>query len=226
MARRSDHSRDELRHLILTTAHRHLAERGLDGFSASQVAKEIGYSVATIHHVIGDHVDLVAELNTMTMRIWADALRTSLARAGGDRIQSLVEAYFDFAHRHRNLWTAIYNLRMPAGRALPERQVAERGVLKEIVASEIAAALPGIGGDDLQELTNSLIATVHGHCDLWLHGTLEMMGSHDPQMLALGRVREGVAASAARRAGMRRDGCGQDVTDAPRQADTDPSGSV
>ena len=62
------------------------------------------------------------------------------AAGGGDRIAALVDGYFGFARAHTNLWTAIYDHRLPAEATLPEPDAAARGVLTEIVVAEIARA--------------------------------------------------------------------------------------
>jgi len=46
MARRSDHSRDELRQMVINTGHRQIAQVGFANFSARQLAKHIGYPLA------------------------------------------------------------------------------------------------------------------------------------------------------------------------------------
>ena len=53
MGRRSDHSREELRELILKAGETLMAEVGFADFSAREVAKRIGYSIGTIHNVFG-----------------------------------------------------------------------------------------------------------------------------------------------------------------------------
>ena len=55
MGRRSDHSRAELRAMILTEGHRQLSEIGYARFSAREVAKRIGYTVGTLYNVFGAH---------------------------------------------------------------------------------------------------------------------------------------------------------------------------
>jgi hypothetical protein len=65
----------------------------------------------------------------------------------------------------------------------------ERSQLTAIVAREIAAVLPD-GATGVEELTASLVHTVHGHCHLWITGTSEIMGLTDVRASALERVRD------------------------------------
>jgi AcrR family transcriptional regulator len=73
MGRRSDHSRDELRALILDAGTALIAEKGFGAFSAREVAKRIGYTIGTIHNVFGNVDGLLTAINTATFGEWANA---------------------------------------------------------------------------------------------------------------------------------------------------------
>lgn len=195
MGRRSDHSRAELEELILSTGVELVAEAGLAGFSAREVARRIGYSIGTIHNVFGTADRLVAAINTRSFGLWAEMLREHLAAAGeSDRIAVLVEGYFAFARDHSNLWTAIYDHRLPAEAGLTEAEQEARGALTEIVTTEVARALERPVDDEVIALTRSLIATVHGHCAFAVSGAWALMGEAAPEKAALARVREALTA--------------------------------
>lgn len=203
MARRSDHSRQELEALILEQAHAHMAEVGFSRFSAREVAKRIGYAVGTLYNVYGTLDRLIAAVNTRTFGLWADSLETDLARDGGDRLATLVDGYFRFAHDHHRLWHAIYEHHLPSGMGIDDDQAAVRGRLTGIVAREVAAALGKGSRDDAAALTRSLIATVHGHCAFDLAGSYALMGSDDARADAIARVRETLAHRNASRENVR-----------------------
>ncbi|WP_294050504.1 TetR/AcrR family transcriptional regulator [Sphingomonas sp.] len=195
VARRSDHTREELQELILAEGQRLLAEVGYSGFSAREVAKRIGYSIGTIHNVFGGHDALLTALNSQTFVLWARALGEKLAVAGPDRIAALVEGYFDFAEDNPNLWMAIYDHRLPAGMEIPEQYRVLRAGLTDIVEREVATALPGKPLPEIEALTRSLVATVHGHCAFALTGTFRLLGVDDPRGAALARVTEILASN-------------------------------
>lgn len=189
MARRSDHSPEELRGLILAEGHRHLSEVGYARFSAREVARRVGYTVGTLYHVFGTLDRLMFEINTITFRRWADLLENRLAESDGRRLDALVEAYFDFAVANRNLWRAIWAHHMPEGEPLPAEAAADRARLTGLVVDEVAAALPEERRAGADRLARSLIATVHGHCEYALSGAFALMGVKDPVQLAKERVR-------------------------------------
>lgn len=197
MGRRSDHSRAELRQLIIDEGHRQMAVHGFSRFSARQVARAIGYSVGTIYNVFPSLDRFLLAINTRTFEQWTDHLLSRLEDAGSDRIRALVEAYFSFARENRNLWMAIYDHRLPLGMRMPEEDAQRRAALTGIVVREIAAVLGDRPQDRMQHLARSLIATVHGHCTFDLNGTFALMGEADPVGMALDRVRQSLAASVA-----------------------------
>ena len=198
MGRRSDHSRTELRELIVTEGHRQMAEHGFTRFSARQVARAIGYSVGTIYNLFPSLDHLLVAINTRTFVQWTEFVERRLADATDDRIGVLVRAYFDFARDHTNLWLAIYDHRLPSGMELPPDDNETRRELTLIVIRELAALLPAMDELAVERLARSLIATVHGHCTYALNGSFALMGETDPVGLALGRVREAIAAAGLR----------------------------
>lgn len=193
MGRRSDHSRAELRALIVAEAHKHMAEVGFLRFSAREVAKRIGYSIGTIYNVFGTLDALMIAVNTRTFDLWVDHLGHHLAAAGGDRIAAMVEGYFSFAARNPNLWMAIYDHRLPHDMTMPEVDARDRARLTQMVEAEVAEALGRPTDPALARLTRSLVAVVHGHCSFALTGTFDLLGEQDPQGAALARVRETLA---------------------------------
>lgn len=190
MARRSDHTRDELRLLILDAAHAHMAEVGFERFSIREIATRIGYSGGTIHNVFGNADALIAAVNTRTFSIWADRVDQALHAAPADPVEALVDAYFDFARANVRLWSAIYEHKPADPRIMDEDQHRDRSRLTAIVARVVTNALPEARRGDAERLTRSLVATVHGHCSLELGGSYALMGGTDARGEALERVRE------------------------------------
>lgn len=115
-----------------------------------------------------------------------------IAANDADRIATLVNGYFGFARAHPDLWTPIYDHRLPAEASLSERDQQARGVLTEIVITEVAHAPDA----PVAALARSLIATIHRHCAFALSGACALMGKAAPQIAALARVREALAGHA------------------------------
>jgi len=140
MGRRSDHSRPELREMIVTEGHRQMAETGFARFSAREVAKRIGYSIGTIYNVFGSYDQLILAINGRTLDLWLDYLESRLDEVADDRLAAAIGAYFEFAVVHRNAWAAIYDFRLPDDVAPPEDYQHKVTRITDVVVREIAAA--------------------------------------------------------------------------------------
>jgi len=193
MGRRSDHSRPELREMIVTEGHRQMAETGFARFSAREVAKRIGYSIGTIYNVFGSYDQLILAINGRTLDLWLDYLESRLDEVADDRLAAAIGAYFEFAVVHRNAWAAIYDFRLPDDVAPPEDYQHKVTRITDVVVREIAAAMPPEHVSKAPALARSLLATVHGHCFFTLNGTFRIMGETDPLAAALDRVTDALA---------------------------------
>lgn len=190
MARRSDHTRDELKAMIVREGHRQMAEVGFARFSAREVAKRIGYSIGTIYNVFQSHDLLILAINARTLQLWQAHVEGRLAAAQEGRLRVLVEAYFEFAILNRHTWTALYDHRLPDDLPMPDWYRDQIRGLMGIVRDEVAAALPADRRDQADALTRSLLATVHGHCFFTLNGTFGLLGEEHPLEAAYARVLE------------------------------------
>jgi len=200
MARRSDHTRQELEHLFVVEGHKHMGEVGFARFSAREVAKRVGYTIGTLYNVFGTLDQLLIAINTRTFELWADHVRERLAGSGSgadDRMRRLVEAYFGFARANENSWSAIYDHHLPVDVVLSDEQNRRRGGLTQIIVDEVAAVLPEATRSEAPRLARSLIAVVHGHCVFDLNGSFALMGVEGPVELALERVREALGHAGA-----------------------------
>lgn len=193
MGRRSDHSPDELRELLVSCGHALMAERGFAKFSAREAARRAEYTVGTIYNVFGGLDGYLIAINSRTFRHWSAWLETALAKAPDEtaaRIEALVRAYFAFAADNTNAWMAIYDHRIDKSVEIAREDEAAREALTGIVEREVGATLGLPGNDKTRRLVRSLIATVHGHCALWLSGSFALLQEPDPAGQAVDRVLE------------------------------------
>lgn len=192
MGRRSDHSRPELRELIIAEGYRQIAEVGFAKFSAREVAKAIGYSIGTLYNVFGSYDQLLLAINGRTLDLWHADLEAHLAGRAEGRLRAAIDAYFDFALSHRNAWTALYDFRLPPSEVMPAEYQRKVTAITDVVVREIAAELPG-REDEAPALARSLLATVHGHCYFALNGTFALLGEEHPLKAAQDRVDDALA---------------------------------
>lgn len=193
MGRRSDHSRAELREIIISEGHRQMLEAGFARFSAREVAKRVGYSIGTLYNVFGSYDGLILAINGRTLDLWRDYLEARLDGAVDERLKAAIDAYFEFAIVNRHAWTALYDFRLPDDVEPPEDYQRKLTAIVDIVVREVAAALPAERAEEAEPLARSLLATVHGHCFFTLNGTFRLLGETNPLAAALDRVKDALA---------------------------------
>jgi len=176
MARRSDHSREELYELAMQAARRIVEVDGFRGLTARNVADAIGYSPGTLYNVFENLDDMIVHLNGRTL----DELHAALAFASlkGDPtsdIRLLLDVYLGYLEKHPHLWKMLFEFSLPDGRELPDWY--ELKVSKVLGLVEKALA-PLFTADEVQEKRNAasvLWAGLHGICSLSDTGKLQVV---------------------------------------------------
>lgn len=165
MGRRADHSRAELRELMVGAGIELADEGGMPAITARQVAARIGYAAGTVYNLFGDIDQLVLEVNARTL----DALRASLTAAAGRgeaHIRSLAAAYRAFTRRHPRRWAMLFEHRLPSGNAAPSWFRERVEGLVAFVAEALAPLMPDQPEALRAEAAILLWSGLHGLCSL------------------------------------------------------------
>ena len=149
MARRSDHTRDELHRLALDAARRITEREGLRGLRARQIARDIGYTIGTLYNLFEDLDDLILHLNGETL----DALFATCSRAPAGKgtvadLSALASRYLRYTREHPKLWNAVFQHKLPVGQMTPVWY--EEKVAKLLLLEQNALALMFPDGQDEQ----------------------------------------------------------------------------
>lgn len=120
MARRSDHTQEELRELILEAAERAMAGKGLAGLSARDIARDIGYSPGTIYNIFANLDDVVLNVEARVL----DRLDAKLGQVPArgtplQQIRRLAIAYLEFTRANPKLWGLLFEHTLPARTKAP-----------------------------------------------------------------------------------------------------------
>lgn len=136
MGRRSDHTREELRQLLLDAARDSLREDGVAGLSSRKIAKRAGYTVGTVFQVFGNMDRLMAEVNIATLA----ALYEPIAAVPADqpteaRLRGLAEAFLDFARAHPAEWDAVISYQYATDQTASEDYKERIGALLQVIGA-------------------------------------------------------------------------------------------
>ncbi len=163
MGRRSLHTADELRDLIIQAATALIEKDGLSGLSAREIARRINYSPGTLYNAFDDLDDLILTIESRVLDRLADRLSAALADgAPEERVHRLAAAYLKFTQENRNLWNLLFEHRLPAGRGPPPSYQTKLEGLLAYVEQALAPLMDGEDPAALKSAARVLWAGVHG----------------------------------------------------------------
>ncbi|WP_457674921.1 TetR/AcrR family transcriptional regulator [Thiolapillus sp.] len=191
MARRSDHSREEIREMALEAAERLIAEQGSKALSARKVATAIGYTVGTLYLVFENLDDLILQVNARTLDRLHARMLEELAPLDDpmERVLQLGHSYIGFANDHPHHWELVFEHRLPPGKQPPQWF---RDKVRRMFALVERELKPLAGNRDSQAISRGAAALwsgVHGICILAIGGQLEVAGVDSVQSLTRSLMR-------------------------------------
>lgn len=114
MARRSDHTREELKAIIVEASKKIIASEGFEGLTARRVAKDIGYAPGTIYNLFSSMDDLYLHINGETLDLLNNTLGSPAChdpkKSSIQNMKVMTKCYMQFANKHRPFWLMLFNL--------------------------------------------------------------------------------------------------------------------
>lgn len=164
MGRRSTHTPQQLRELILDAAQEIIDAQGLAGLSAREIARRIGYSPGTIYNMFANLDDVVLNvearvLDTLDKRL--SDIQQGEGTADG-RVTRIAHAYLAFTQEKPRLWNLLFEHHMPAGTDLPAWYQQKLEGLMGQVERALAPHFPPGKEADRERAARVLWAGVHG----------------------------------------------------------------
>lgn len=167
MGRRSSHTPDELRELIIGAATELIEQGGLKALSAREIARKIEYSPGTLYNVFADIDDLVL---TIEYRLLEQlSLRLAEVPHTDDTTQHLCDlaaAYFEFTQERPRLWNLLFEHYMPTGWKVPPLFQARMETLLSVVERALQPVMATADPARAHCAARVLWASVHGIASL------------------------------------------------------------
>jgi AcrR family transcriptional regulator len=182
MARRSDHSREELAELALLAATKLLRAHGAEGLTIRLIAAEIGYSPGTLYNLFENQDDLLLKIAARTLDdMLSEANSAITAQEPAAALHQLAAFYFRFTRAHAQEWRLVMEHRLPAGQRHP-RWYRTKVVQ---VLGKVEEALVPLFTDSMAERRRRaammLFASMQGICSVTQPGALTAV----PERMAL-----------------------------------------
>ena len=186
MARRSDHSHEEIRDMALAAAEQIIVEQGHDGLTARKVASEIGYTVGTLYLVFDNLDDMIMHINARTL----DRLHQLMTNGEiqnlkpKDRLIQLGQIYIHFAYSDPHRWALIFEHHPTNDRPTPDWYVEKIMRMFAIVEESLQPLSPHRTNGELSQASCALWAGLHGVCILGITQKLGDVSEDSVQNLA------------------------------------------
>ena len=179
MARRSDHSREEIKDMALTAALGIIESEGAKGLTARKVASAIGYTVGTLYLVFENQQEMVMHLNARTLDDLDEWLEGRSQGCSGTRdcLQTLAEAYIDYAVEKRERWNLLFDIVLEEGEELPDWYLQRLGRLFGRVERMLVPMQEHQSDLEIERAARVLWASVHGICTLKIRHRLDLAGN-------------------------------------------------
>ncbi|MEQ1616312.1 MAG: TetR/AcrR family transcriptional regulator [Hyphomicrobiaceae bacterium] len=184
MGRRSEHTPEGLRSLIIEASERIIVSDGLTGLSAREIARAVGYSPGTIYNIFDSLDDLILQVEARLL----DDLDARLAELPKDgpahgRVLRLAREYLAFTSERPRLWNLLFEHHLPAAVPVPDWYQHKLNALlqhvEDVLKPMIAHAEPAIAARSARVLW----AGVHGITSLATADKLSSITSETAQAM-------------------------------------------
>ncbi|MDA0772212.1 MAG: TetR/AcrR family transcriptional regulator [Cyanobacteria bacterium] len=184
MARRSDHSKEELEKIIFDAANKLIEKDGLNGLSARKLATVIGYTPGTIYSFYENLDELILRVNGKTLDQIYSKLEKSIAKnkARNKAIKAIAESYLNYGQKNINRFRTLFefNYLQDGKKELPDWY--QDKVSKNF--GLIEAVLTGNQCSDQSEINAKVLwSGLHGIAMLSLNGKLDSVKLKSSQVL-------------------------------------------
>lgn len=185
MARRSDHSREELYELAMKAARKIVEADSFRALTARNVADEIGYSPGTLYNLFKNLDDLVLHVNGRTLDDLYE--RLAMVPPSGDAeadIDNLLDGYLGFISDHPALWHMLFNYTLTDGDQVPDWYDHKVQRLLGIVEDMLAPLFGRADTGDQVSAARVLWAGLHGITALSETGKLNLVTHQSAREMA------------------------------------------
>ncbi len=170
MARRSDHTKEELQELIVGETMKLVDDFGATNITAREIAARIGYAPGTLYTHFDNLADIFLQVNGRILVRLKAQVQGAIDSADdpADRLLEMGYAYLSFAEAHPHWFALLFSLGLEPGQSVPDYLQEIVDSLFDLVRAELAALDPNATAAELELGVRALWSGVHGICALSL----------------------------------------------------------
>ena len=186
MARRKDHTPEQLKTLIRSAAEKLIYKKGLQGLTARALAQEIGYTPGTIYNTYQDMDALITDINYETLGRLYQFCQERVHDLPMDfsKVRALAYAYVDFAHKNQRAWESVFATTHKGDKTPRLPKDYQQRILSLFEHIEITLKECLNFPSDRARITARLMwACLHGITVLTLDGRLKLVGVERPHAM-------------------------------------------
>ncbi len=177
MARRSDHSREELNALIMDAAWEIVGKQGFEALTARKLAQQIGYTPGTIYNLFKSMDDLYLHVNARSLDVLYGALEKCVKKSAGKplekRLKDMARTYLKFAHDYKPYWHMMFSHPLPENRKTKDWYSEKIDQLFVPLESLVAPLCKDV--HDPKFVARAIWSSVHGLCYLQESGRANLV---------------------------------------------------
>lgn len=163
MARRNDHTREQLVQLTLDTVTQFLDDHSYHELSLRKIANMIGYVPSTLVNVFGNYNLLLLHVVAKTLDELSAEATVAVEQSSNpqDALFNLAYCYHDFALKHPNRWQLVFEHNMN-GENLPQWQSNRIDKMTGMLEQLLLAIAPHHTEKEVLKASRVLWSGVHG----------------------------------------------------------------
>ncbi len=177
MARRSEHSQEEIKEMVLKAAESIVIKEGFAELKVRKIALQIGYTVGSIYMVFDNMADLIMQIKGRTLDDLAEQLNQTIVTDNmKQNIELLAKTYLSFSISNFNRWSMIFEHNPVDEDAIPDWYKLKTNTAFKCVEAQFKQLPTEHSKEQSILAARALWCGVHGICSLSLPEKSDLLG--------------------------------------------------
>ena len=177
MARRREHTLEQIREMVLSSAENIINQDGVEALTARKIATDIGYTVGSIYMVFANMQELTTQIKSRTLEQLAQQWQEApVAACPATQLNTLALHYHKFAAENLRRWRILFQPSISEETEQPDWYKEKLERLFNPLEILFRQLNPQAQEDQIRLAAKTMWCGVHGVCLLALNGSLGRAG--------------------------------------------------